>query len=79
MSTIIIYIFGGRNEVCGLGLRLSVSSFCLGGMLMAQRWIEDLLAVLDHFREAGGNFIDTANCYAWWLGHGEYVGDERRT
>ncbi len=32
--------------------------------------------MLDHFREAGGNFIDTANCYAWWLGHGEYVGDE---
>ena len=62
----------------GLGATgLSVSSFCLGGMLMGTAMDrETSFAVLDHFREAGGNFIDTANCYAWWLGHGEYVGDE---
>ena len=32
--------------------------------------------VLDHFYESGGNFLDTANCYAWWIGKGEHIGDE---
>jgi aryl-alcohol dehydrogenase-like predicted oxidoreductase len=33
---------------------------------------------LDHFFEAGGNFLDTANCYAWWMGS-EHSGDESET
>lgn len=32
--------------------------------------------ILDRFVEEGGNFLDTANCYAWWHGKGENVGDE---
>jgi aryl-alcohol dehydrogenase-like predicted oxidoreductase len=77
MSTIIIYICGGRNEVCGSGGYRVIGQLILPWRHVdGTRWIADLFAVLDHFREAGGNFIDTANCYAWWLGHGEYVGDE---
>ncbi len=54
-----------------------VSSFCLGAMLMGTAMDKKTaFDVLDHFREQGGNFIDTANCYAWWMGSGEYVGDE---
>lgn len=33
-------------------------------------------AMLDRYVAAGGNFLDTANCYAWWVGKGEFVGDE---
>jgi aryl-alcohol dehydrogenase-like predicted oxidoreductase len=28
-------------------------------------------ALLDQFTEAGGNFIDTANIYAWWVDNGQ--------
>jgi aryl-alcohol dehydrogenase-like predicted oxidoreductase len=35
--------------------------------------------MLDRFLEAGGNFLDTANCYAWWLAGGESYGDESET
>lgn len=56
---------------------MSVSSFCLGCMMMGTAMNEsDSFEVLDHFRESGGNFIDTANCYAWWMGSGEFIGDE---
>ena len=54
-----------------------VSPFCLGAMLMGTAMDKKTaFEVLDHFREQGGNFIDTANCYAWWMGNGEYIGDE---
>ncbi|NLG96737.1 MAG: aldo/keto reductase [Chloroflexi bacterium] len=45
-----------------------VSQVCLGAMLMGTRddW-ETSVSILDCFMEAGGNFIDTANCYAWWV------------
>src|SRR5439155_20112071 len=33
-------------------------------------------AVLDAYREAGGNFLDTANNYAFWVGG---TGDESET
>lgn len=54
-----------------------LSRFCLGCMLMGTV-MDDKASqrVLDHFTEAGGNFLDTANCYAWWVGSGEFVGDE---
>lgn len=48
-----------------------VSQVCLGAMLMGTRddW-ETSVSILDCFMEAGGNFIDTANCYAWWVDGG---------
>ena len=53
-----------------------VSQICLGAMLMGTAINqEDSFAILDHFMEAGGNFLDTANCYAWWMGQ-QYNGDE---
>ena len=56
-----------------------VSQICLGAMLMGTALNqEDSFAVLDHFLEVGGNFIDTANCYAWWMGP-QYTGDESET
>jgi aryl-alcohol dehydrogenase-like predicted oxidoreductase len=44
-----------------------VSQMCLGTMLMGTAIDEDTsIAMLDSFRTAGGDFFDTANCYAWW-------------
>ena len=57
-----------------------VSAVALGCMLMGTSLSrEDSFAVLDHFLGEGGNFLDTANCYAWWVGRGEFVGDESET
>lgn len=54
-----------------------VSRLCLGCMMMGTAMDESAsFEVLDHFAESGGNFIDTANCYAWWMGKGEFIGDE---
>ncbi len=56
-----------------------VSQICLGAMLMGTALNEtDSFEVLDHFIDQGGNFIDTANCYAWWMGP-NYTGDESET
>lgn len=55
----------------------NVSEFCLGTMLMGTAMDRSSsYHVLDHFMSNQGNFIDTANCYAWWLGKGEFIGDE---
>ncbi|MVO85662.1 aldo/keto reductase [Streptomyces sp. p1417] len=44
-----------------------VSQIGLGCMLMGTTTDEATsVAVLDRFTEAGGTFLDTANCYAWW-------------
>jgi aryl-alcohol dehydrogenase-like predicted oxidoreductase len=54
-----------------------VSQLCLGCMELGSRIGKgDSFALLDRFVEGGGNFLDTANCYAWWIGKGEFVGDE---
>lgn len=56
---------------------VSVSEVSLGCMLMGSA--TDRAAsyeMLDRFVAAGGDFLDTANCYAWWIGQGEFVGDE---
>ncbi len=54
-----------------------VSELCLGTMLMGSTIDErTAFAMLDRYVDLGGNFLDTANCYAWWVGHGEFVGDE---
>ena len=57
-----------------------VSEVSLGCMLMGSA--TDRAAsfeMLDRFVAAGGDFLDTANCYAWWIGQGEFVGDESET
>lgn len=55
-----------------------VSEVCLGAMMLGTAMDKkSSFRILDHFyEELGGNFIDTANCYAWWLGSGEYIGIE---
>jgi aryl-alcohol dehydrogenase-like predicted oxidoreductase len=54
-----------------------VSEICLGCMLMGSS-VDPATSftLLDRFVDDGGNFLDTANCYAWWIGSGEFVGDE---
>jgi aryl-alcohol dehydrogenase-like predicted oxidoreductase len=55
---------------------LPVSQLCLGTMYFGYRTPEDVaFAILDRFRDAGGNFLDTANCYGQW--HGEAGMSER--
>jgi aryl-alcohol dehydrogenase-like predicted oxidoreductase len=56
--------------------KTAVSQLCLGAMLLGTKVSkEDSFAVLDDFIIRGGNFIDTANCYAWWVGQ-QYNGHE---
>jgi aryl-alcohol dehydrogenase-like predicted oxidoreductase len=65
------------NEYITLGRSgLRVSPFCLGGMTFGNDlgWGSDVPeaeAVLSHYLEAGGNFIDTANSYT--RGHSEKI------
>jgi len=48
-----------------------VSAFCLGAMYLGtKQGKKEAFALLDHFTEAGGDFIDTANIYAHWLPEG---------
>lgn len=55
---------------------LKVSEVCLGAMNFGSSTSEEnSFAVLDAFVEHGGNFIDTSNNYAHWLG----TGDESET
>lgn len=50
------------------GAGISVSTLCLGAMHFGTTTDETTaFAILDRFVEAGGNFIDTANTYAFWL------------
>jgi aryl-alcohol dehydrogenase-like predicted oxidoreductase len=57
-----------------------VSQASLGCMLMGSLMNKrDSFAALDRFIDMGGDFLDTANCYAWWIGKGEFVGDESET
>jgi len=55
---------------------LRVSPFCLGTMTFGEDWgwgasVADSEAVLSHFIDRGGNFIDTANSYT--KGHSEKI------
>jgi aryl-alcohol dehydrogenase-like predicted oxidoreductase len=63
------YVTLGRS-----GLR--VSPFCLGTMTFGEEWgvgsdEATCKRILDRYRDAGGNFIDTANAYN--LGHSERI------
>jgi aryl-alcohol dehydrogenase-like predicted oxidoreductase len=52
-----------------------VSQLALGCMLMGTTTPEDeAVAILDRYVEAGGNFLDTADCYAWWSEQGTLGG-----
>ena len=55
---------------------LRVSPLCLGTMTFGPDWgwgssVEESVAVLERYRAAGGNFIDTANIYT--KGHSEKI------
>ncbi|WP_307792862.1 aldo/keto reductase [Glycomyces niveus] len=55
--------------------RIGVSRLCLGAMALGGVQDEATsFAILDRFVELGGNFIDTANCYMFWIDGG--TGDE---
>jgi aryl-alcohol dehydrogenase-like predicted oxidoreductase len=54
---------------------IGVSRLCLGAMTLGGVQDEATsFAILDRFVELGGNFIDTANCYMFWIEGG--TGDE---
>jgi aryl-alcohol dehydrogenase-like predicted oxidoreductase len=56
------------------------SQVSLGCMLMGTVMDKkDSFTALDCFTEMGGDFLDTANCYAWWFGKGEFIGAESET
>ncbi|MGW3346830.1 aldo/keto reductase [Nonomuraea rubra] len=53
-----------------------VSQLALGCMIMGTVTPEDeAVTMLDRYVEAGGNFLDTADCYCWWENQGSYGGD----
>lgn len=53
-----------------------VSQVSLGCMTMGTSTDEQTSArILDAYLDAGGDFLDTANCYSWWAGP-PYVGGE---
>lgn len=55
---------------------LQVSELCLGTMYFGYRTPEAVaFDILDRFLDAGGNFLDTANCYGQW--HGDAGESER--
>jgi aryl-alcohol dehydrogenase-like predicted oxidoreductase len=53
-----------------------VSQLALGCMLMGTDTDEESsIEMLNRYVEAGGNFLDTANCYAWWTRRGSHGGE----
>lgn len=57
---------------------LAVSQYCLGAMYFGTTVPRDTAyAILDRYADAGGNLIDTANCYAFWAEGGTGEESER--
>jgi aryl-alcohol dehydrogenase-like predicted oxidoreductase len=55
---------------------VEVSQLALGCMIMGTSTDEPTsLAMLNEYLDAGGTFLDTANCYAWWLHPGSPGGE----
>jgi aryl-alcohol dehydrogenase-like predicted oxidoreductase len=53
-----------------------VSHLALGCMLMGTRTDEATsMEMLDRYVDAGGTFLDTANCYGWFLRRGSHGGE----
>jgi aryl-alcohol dehydrogenase-like predicted oxidoreductase len=66
-----LYTALGAGTALGGGA-LRVSRLCLGTMYLGTRVGEAAsMAILDRFLDAGGTFLDTANCYNQWLGGGD--------
>ncbi len=54
----------------------NVSQLSLGCMIMGTTTPEaEAVSMLDRYVEAGGTFLDTANCYCWWHKPGSLGGD----
>jgi aryl-alcohol dehydrogenase-like predicted oxidoreductase len=55
---------------------MEVAGLALGCMLMGTSTDEaTAMEMLDRYVDAGGNFLDTANCYAWWPRAGDRGGE----
>lgn len=53
-----------------------VSQLALGCMLMGTSTDEEASStILERYLDAGGTFLDTADCYAWWTGPGRRGGE----
>ncbi|MFI1993585.1 aldo/keto reductase [Actinoplanes sp. NPDC020271] len=53
-----------------------VSQLALGAMQMGGATAEpDAIRILDRFLDAGGTFLDTADCYEWWSHRGSRGGE----
>lgn len=53
-----------------------VSSLALGAMQMGGATAEpEAVRILDGFLDAGGTFLDTADCYEWWAHRGSRGGE----
>ena len=53
-----------------------VSSVALGAMQMGNATGEaESVRILDRYRELGGSFVDTADCYEWWAQRGSRGGE----
>jgi aryl-alcohol dehydrogenase-like predicted oxidoreductase len=53
-----------------------VSSLALGAMQMGSATAEpEAVRILDRYRELGGSFVDTADCYEWWSTPGSRGGE----
>src|SRR5919106_2507186 len=53
-----------------------VSALSLGAMGMGTSTDEaDSVAMLDRYLDAGGSFVDTANCYGWFMKPGARGGE----
>ncbi|MEV5328773.1 aldo/keto reductase [Nonomuraea sp. NPDC052634] len=53
-----------------------VSQLALGCMIMGTVTPEDeAVTMLDRYVDAGGNFLDTADCYCWWERPGSFGGE----
>ena len=62
------YTFLGNTQ-------MQVSTLCLGTMYFGTRTAEETAyQLLDQYVDAGGTFLDTANCYSFWSDNG--IGDE---
>ncbi len=77
---LILQKFKGKNMISKRKLGNTsekVSEIGLGCMLMGTRINEkESFQMLDYYNSKGGNFLDTANCYAWWEGSGQFNGEE---
>ena len=57
-----------------------VSKLALGAMQMGSATGEpESRRILDRYLDAGGSFLDTADCYEWWSTPGSRGGESEET